>query len=646
MKPYPAYKDSGVEWLGMVPEGWEVVPVKVPLSIIGGTTPKSDNPDFWDGDIHWITPADLSNLPDRFVRESGRRITELGLNSCGTTLVPAGAIALSTRAPIGSIAITKVDACTNQGCRLLLAKDSGLSGFFYYVLLSTREQLNLLGRGSTFLELSGDQLGAFRVPLPSLPEQQAIVAFLDRETAKIDGLIEEQRRLIALLAEKRQATISHAVTKGLNPSARLKPSGVDWLGNIPEGWEVVPLKTCVSYQEGPGIMAADFHDDGIPLLRIAGVRGRWATLEGCNYLDPELVARRWSHFRLSIGDLVISASASMGTVSEVDEKTSGSIPYTGLIRLAPDSSVLNRDFLRAFVVSAPFAQQIELMKSGAMIQHYGPTHLSSVKLALPSLDEQERIASRIEAVGGELDSLTETATTAITLLQERRAALISAAVTGKIDVREVAKVPAQAPQSLHVSAMVAGVIIARHGRHLGFGRMMVQKFLFMTQACANAPEIGGDYDRQAAGPFDRDLQNRVEADLEAAGLVRVRQEGGAGARVQYEFLGDATALRAQLARALCDRMERFDYLSNQLGGLSKNGIEAVATLYAAWNDFLIDGQSPSQDDIIREVLEHWHPEKARKFTKADLGTWLDWMQRQNIVPDGTGPHTQTGRLFR
>ena len=92
-------------------------------------------------------------------------------------------------------------------------------------------------------------------------------------------------------------------------------------------------------------------------------------------------------------------------------------------------------------------------------------------------------------------------------------------------------------------------------------------------------------------------------------------------------------------------MERFDYLSNQLCSLTKNGIEAVATLYAAWNDFLIDGRTPDRADIIREVLENWHPEKPRKFTADELGTWLDWMGRQNIVPDGAGPQTQTGRLF-
>lgn len=646
MRSYPAYKDSGVEWLGEVPEGWEVVPLKVPFAIIGGTTPKSDNQDYWDGAIHWITPADLSNLPDQFIRETGRRITDMGLDSCGTTVVAAGAIVLSTRAPIGSIAITAIDACTNQGCRLLATNGGGLSGFFYYVLLSSRERLNLLGRGSTFLELSGDQLGAFRVPLPPLPEQQAIAAFLDREVAKIDGLIEEQRRLIALLAEKRQATISHAVTRGLNPSARLKPSGVDWLGDIPEGWEVVP--TGYRYEVQLGRMLNEQRASGEnmrPYLRVLDVQ--WGQINTDDLPMMDFPPDAQDRYRLMTGDLLVNEGGSYVGRSAIWRGDVDECYYQkALHRLRPRDPA--RDTAEFFYFVMEMATRRSVFVAGGnqtTIDHLTAEQLRAHRFAFPPFVEQIAIAEHLSDVLPEIDSLTKAATSAITLLQERRAALISATVTGKIDVREVAQVPARTSQSLHVSAMVAGVIIARHGQHPGFGRMMVQKFLFMTQACANASEIGGDYERQAAGPLDRDLQNRVETDLEAAGVVRVQQEGGRGSRVQYEFLGDAAALRTELASALGDRMERFDYLSNQLGGLTKNGIEAVATLYAAWNDFLIDGRTPDRADIIREVLENWHPEKSRKFTADELGTWLDWMERQNIVPDGTGPQTQTGRLF-
>ncbi|KPF78062.1 restriction endonuclease subunit S, partial [Novosphingobium sp. AAP93] len=211
---YAEYKDSEVPWLGEVPNYWVVTALKRRLDIVGGSTPKSDVEEYWDGDIPWITPADLSRLTDFYIRDALRRITADGLASCGTSMVPAGSIILSTRAPIGSLGIAAVDVCTNQGCKALVP--TGVHGVFLaYVLSICSTELNVRGRGSTFLELSGDELGAFRIAFPAQHEQAAIATFLDRETAKIDALVAEQERLIALLKEKRQAVISHAVTKGL-----------------------------------------------------------------------------------------------------------------------------------------------------------------------------------------------------------------------------------------------------------------------------------------------------------------------------------------------------------------------------------------------------------------------------------------------
>ncbi len=235
---YPEYKDSGVEWLGGVPAHWEVLPTKRAFAVIGGSTPKSDDPTYWDGDICWVTPADLSRLSGLEITESLRTITEAGLASCGTSLVPTGSVILSTRAPIGSLGIAAIPICTNQGCKALVPSGHVDSRFMAYVLGVSTAALNIRGKGTTFLELSGDELAAFRIPAPSFREQTAIAAFLDRETAKIDALVAEQERLIALLKEKRQAVISHAVTKGLNPDAPMKPSGIEWLGDVPAHWEV------------------------------------------------------------------------------------------------------------------------------------------------------------------------------------------------------------------------------------------------------------------------------------------------------------------------------------------------------------------------------------------------------------------------
>jgi type I restriction enzyme, S subunit len=208
-----------------------------------------------------------------------------------------------------------------------------------------------------------------------------------------------------------------------------KDSGLEWLGLVPAHWEVVPFGLAIMFQEGPGIMAADFYDSGIPLLRVSGVQGRWATLDGCNYLDPEKVTKKWDHFRVGNGDLLISASASMGTVCEVGPETAGAIPYTGIIRLSPRHNRSNKDFVRAVVVSNLFASQIELLKAGATIQHFGPTHLRQVRISLPQLDEQIAIATFLERETGKIDELVAEQRRLMELLKEKRQAVISHAVT-------------------------------------------------------------------------------------------------------------------------------------------------------------------------------------------------------------------------
>ncbi len=285
---YPNYKDSGVEWLGEVPAHWEVLPIKKSFQIVGGSTPKSENESFWDGDILWATPSDLSKRESIYINDTQRKITAEGLASCGTTLVPAASIILSTRAPIGSLAIAETAMCTNQGCKSLVPFEHTDTEYFAHLLSISSAELNIRGKGTTFLEISGDELGAFKTPAPPLDEQTHIAVFLDRETAKIDALVAEQRRLMELLKEKRQAVISHAVTQGLNPHAPMKPSGIEWLGDVPAHWEVVPLKhLCVLLKDGTHL-PPERVDDGIPLLSVRNlVDGEFVLREDDSMISEE-----------------------------------------------------------------------------------------------------------------------------------------------------------------------------------------------------------------------------------------------------------------------------------------------------------------------------------------------------------------------
>lgn len=439
---YPDYKDSGVRWLGKVPTSWDVKALKHAFSIVGGSTPKSDNEDFWDGDVVWVTPADLSGLNGLSIEDSGRRITALGLESCGTRLVPPGSVVLSTRAPIGSLAIAGSTLCTNQGCKSLVAKSPLASRFFAYMLSVASEELNLRGRGTTFLELSGDSLGSFEVAFPSLPEQSAITAFLDRETAKIDGLIAEQKRLLELLAEKRQAVISCAVTKGLNPDAPMRGSGVAWLGEVPAHWRVGKAGFYVSILPGFAFSSSAFSEEITDVRLLRGINVgvgeiRWEDVvywrrESDDGLEP---------FELQDGDVVIGMDRPVisGGV-RVSVITPRDLPCLLLQRVAkiqPGEQMRGR-FIARMLSSHAFGPHFLPETTGVSVPHISGDQIAAFVVPVPPVEEQDAICNFIDAALVEIDALFDEAKKGVALLLERRSALIAAAVTGQIDVREAA----------------------------------------------------------------------------------------------------------------------------------------------------------------------------------------------------------------
>ena len=439
---YERYKESGVEWLGEVPEGWEVLPLKRSFDIVGGSTPKSDQEAYWDGEIVWVTPSDLSKLQSLYISDSQRKITDNGLASCGASLVPANSIILSTRAPIGSLAIANAEVCTNQGCKSLVPYNETDAKFYGYLLANSSTELNIRGKGTTFLELSGDELGAFKVPFPPLPEQHTIAAFLDRETGKIDELVAGQERLIALLKEKRQAVISHAVTKGLNPDAPMKDSGIEWLGAVPVGWEVKRVKhiTCTIEQgwspqcEGYPVETSD--EWGV--LKVGCVNGgkfnplENKTLPGDLKPLPEL--------GISTGDLLISRANTrelVGSAAVAKQNFPNLLLCDKLYRVRLIPEVCLPEFLVRYLGEDKVRGQIELAASGASssMQNIGQSTILEMSIAVPPLQEQSAITNFLDSETAKIDTLVDEARQGIALLKERRSALISAAVTGKIDVR-------------------------------------------------------------------------------------------------------------------------------------------------------------------------------------------------------------------
>lgn len=210
LNPHAKMKDSGVEWIGEIPEEWAVCSTKHLFNLYSGATPKTDNDSFWDGNIPWITPADFKT-EDVYISKGRRNITQNGVDSCGTTIVPANSVIFSKRAPIGLVVLNKEPLCTNQGCISCVPKET-FSKYYYYAMSVFTDSYELYGAGTTFMEISATSFANFKLPNPSFEEQHSIATYLDEKTSQIDSLIALKQEKIQELKDYKKSIIYEYVT--------------------------------------------------------------------------------------------------------------------------------------------------------------------------------------------------------------------------------------------------------------------------------------------------------------------------------------------------------------------------------------------------------------------------------------------------
>ncbi len=434
LKPYPAYKDSGVKWIGDIPAHWAVSALRRISTVVNGGTPTPSEKN-WDGDIAWATPVDLNQFDGRNLEETFRTITEEGLRT-GSSTVPGDSVLISTRAPIGYVARVSHATAFNQGCKGIVP-DFGrtVARFLVYVLQSAKVDLISRGQGTTFLELGTGQLLSTVMPVPDLQEQNFIVDFLDRETAEIDAFIADQEELIALLYERRAATITQAVTKGLDPTMTMRESGVEWIGDVPVEWSVSKIGHHFDVVLGKMLDAGKIPPvDSIvlPYIRAANIQDSGLILDDVNVMP--FTSAEASRFNLLAGDLLVVEGGSVGTNHVLGENFEGWSFQKTVNRVrarGSDSTKFLSYVLRTYRDAGVFS----VICNGSTIMHLTAEKLRALQLAFPSFETQASIVEFLDGELADLDATLLDAQESIELSKERRAALISAAVTGKIDVR-------------------------------------------------------------------------------------------------------------------------------------------------------------------------------------------------------------------
>jgi len=399
-----------------------------------GGTPDTDNASYWatdDSGTPWVAIGDLSDR--EYVEVTAKKLTTDGISSKGLTVWPPGTLLFSMYASLGHTAELTIAAATNQAILALLPVKHVHQKFLTRWLEFLKPTLKVQASSNTQDNLNAEKVKNLLILLPPPSEQTAIATFLDRETAKIDALIAEQEKLIALLAEKRQATISHVVTKGLDPNVPMQNSGVAWLEEVPAHWTLPPLYLRYSAELGKMLDASRITGaHSVPYLRNVDVQ--WDSINFDELPCMDIAPDEYDRYTVRDGDLLICEGGEVGraAVAFVGDAIVGFQKALHRLR-AICHGEHPRYMFYTFVWAANaggFAGEGQ-----STIAHLTGEQLRKYRFPKPPHEEQVQISSFLDAEVARLKELAAAAAHAIALLKERRSALIAAAVTGQIDVR-------------------------------------------------------------------------------------------------------------------------------------------------------------------------------------------------------------------
>jgi restriction endonuclease S subunit len=496
--------------------------------------------------------------------------------------------------------------------------------------------------GVSYPAINPSALAAIKVPFPDLDTQKAIAAFLDRETARIDQLIAKKERQVELLHIRAKQAVADLVTGANVDFVSTTSTGLDHIPCVPAHWSLRRAGHLFRQVAEPNI-------DDAPILSVSihsGISDK--------QLDDEerdrkvnLIEDRSSYKRVRPGYLaynMMRAWQGAVGVSTVD----GAVSPAYVVAKPTDD--LHSPYYQYLLRTPPYTEQMRQGSKGITdfrLRLYWE-QFRLIILPVPPLEEQRRIAVEAERTLARAEEVVGKIRISVERMKEHRAALITAAVTGQLDIREKLPAVTTTPDRAKWRVIVGAEIIHRLPDNPKRAQVKVHKLTYLAETHIGIDGLQGNYLREAAGPLDRTLREETERGLEAAGYYRANQTDGTGTAVTYTPLVKAGQHKAELNALLGPKADDLRKLITNLADLDRRQTEAVATLYAVWNDALIHGQTPDDEAIIQGVLNDWHTEKGDKFTAADLNTWLAWMKRHNLIPRGQGPRTKptmTPRLF-
>lgn len=435
MKKYDAYKDSGVKWIGEIPNHWEAIKISRVHPIIGsGTTPLSSREDYYsEKGLNWLQTGDLNN---GLITETSKKITPKAVDECKMKFYPIHSVVIAMYgATIGKVGLLDIETATNQACCIIVPSKRICPKYTFYSFIIAKEELLLSSFGGGQPNISQDIIRKLKVPVPPLSEQQSIASYLDVKTEKIDKMIAKAEKKIEYLGELKQSLITRAVTRGLNPNAPLKDSGVKWIGDIPRDWEI-PRLNFVTSKIGSGSTPKGgsevYVDEGVVFLRSQNVYNDGLRLNDVVHIVPS-IHEQMKGTKVQVDDILFNITgASIGRCCRFT-KGIGEANVNQHVCIVRPKNILPT-FLMYCLQSFVGQTQLRQLLKGGNREGLSGESFKNFYVLLPSPNEQQQIATYLDIKCSKIDHIVATQKKKIAYLQELKQSLITNVVTGKIKV--------------------------------------------------------------------------------------------------------------------------------------------------------------------------------------------------------------------
>lgn len=439
MKRYETYKDSGIQWVGEIPSHWDSNKLKFFADISTGTTPSTANEEYWnEATENWYTPADF-NEGDIHLNGSSRKVSAMAFEKSACKVFKKNVVlVVGIGATLGKIGFSRVECSANQQINAIEFYDNVYPLFGAYYLSSLKEVMKSLASAATLAIMNQSVTGSIPFVCPTLTEQETIAAYLDRKVSQIDATIAEKEQMLEDLKNYRSAIISEAVTKGLDKNVEMKDSGIEWLGMIPKHWGLVKLKNKAKVNGRIGFRGytiADLVPKGQGAYTIGGKHITNCVIDLSNpdfiswdkyYESPEIMVKK--------GDILMAQRGSLGKAALAREDIGDATINPSLVLL--NSILMNEVFLYYYLVSSSCLAYIDLLNTATAVPMISQNQIENIFVPIPSGKEQKQISDYLDRKTKEIDETTIMVSTQISDLKSYKSALITEAVTGKIDLRD------------------------------------------------------------------------------------------------------------------------------------------------------------------------------------------------------------------